>query len=497
MAAPTTITAWDVIPMPEYIESCQNGGEQFAWENGGLYMDFPAIGGAPCMPVDKLSEDPLGMSKDTLVWKVVPKSEHYKRPLALKLFTKATRNPQKTKEEVENMISLQHHHVVRYVAHYQSGSHFGILMYPPAKKDLDEYCQTLSTDLEGSWFNKEHREEELKRTMARRKRLLHWHGCSAQALSYLHSNTGKRCMKHKDVKPNNLLIDAADSILVADLGIAHVQDGPDDVTGGITAKTVRYASPETLLNEDGRKLSADIFSLGTVYVEMITLAFGIPLKQLHRYRNAITSSEKFHTDDDNAWKKPYAETVESLQTWLEQLKQVVWDLRFKNDSRWQHAIRAIDLIKRMVSKEAAQRPKACELWAVFRHLQEVECATCKLEEYELPLDQEPPRETLRPPLHQIRPSREHPIVARRRALPSKILVYDQSKEHLIINRLQFLEQKARKGSLRSVAVAICANSSPGFPPIPISFDYPWSGRIELLGLKPLSRYVHDRLGRTE
>jgi serine/threonine protein kinase len=393
MITTNTMEEWDVIPMPEYIDRSNKGLECFKWPNGDVFQEFLSEKGRPKFPIDKTHEDVLGTSTGTVVYRVVAGFSDYKRPLACKKFdtTIAGVTIKKAKDEVENMIPLKHPHIVAYVGSYRSVSDFGILMYPPARENLDEYLNWLSNILEGSsdcipsfadghWTNSEPRRHALKETLPHRQRLLHWFGCSAQALSYLHSDKGKKCIKHKDIKPPNFLIDKFESILLADFGIAHVQKNPNDITEEKTGKTFRYASPETLRNK-GRTMGADIFSLGAVFVEMMTIAFGIPLKQLHRFRNDIACSEKKElTDDDTARRKEYANTLERLGKWLDHLKGLHWDL---NDDH-NEVNSLLDVIKSMLSEDAINRPKACELWQKFRILQREECATCRHEKYTWP-----------------------------------------------------------------------------------------------------------------
>jgi tRNA A-37 threonylcarbamoyl transferase component Bud32 len=74
---------------------------------------------------------------------------------------------------------------------------------------------------------------------------------------------------HRDVKPQNVLIDAEGRAKVTDFGIARsLEDGGLTATGRVLG-TTDYVSPEQALGEDVTAES-DIYSLGIVLYEMVT-----------------------------------------------------------------------------------------------------------------------------------------------------------------------------------------------------------------------------------
>ncbi len=77
---------------------------------------------------------------------------------------------------------------------------------------------------------------------------------------------------HRDVKPANLMIDAAENLWVTDFGLARFLDNAGLTMTGDLLGTLRYMSPEQLLGGrmalDGR---TDVYSLGATLYELLTL----------------------------------------------------------------------------------------------------------------------------------------------------------------------------------------------------------------------------------
>jgi serine/threonine protein kinase len=88
----------------------------------------------------------------------------------------------------------------------------------------------------------------------------------AEALAVAH----EQGVVHRDIKPQNLLLDADGVLKVMDFGVARLAEYQSTLTeAGLVVGTPAYMSPEQLLGEslDGR---SDLYSAGVVLYECLT-----------------------------------------------------------------------------------------------------------------------------------------------------------------------------------------------------------------------------------
>lgn len=158
--------------------------------------------------------------------------------------------------EIQVLKRLKHTHIVEFVGSYTDRRYLGLLMSPVAEMDLDVYLKHC--------------------TASHYPELRTFFGCLATALEFLHVQG----VRHKDIKPGNILINRG-NILLADFGLSlDFRDMSGSTTTGIpTAMSRRYCSPEVAEHEP-RNTMSDLWSLGVVFISMVTILKGRTLEDI-------------------------------------------------------------------------------------------------------------------------------------------------------------------------------------------------------------------------
>lgn len=280
--------------------------------------------------------------------------------------TRHGRNYHDAVNEINTLRKVCHNHIVAFLGSYTKGDTIGLVMFPLAQCDLADYMLPISEYNKGNWHHPNTNQNVTNHERVGPLRTAF--GCLCQAVIYLHGAQ----IKHKDIKPSNILVHN-DTVILTDFGIAHDYSDLDEGsnTGGPTGFTAAYAAPE-VVRQERRNRSADIFSLGCVFLEMITVVLGETLEGLHK--------EVYPT---------YSSSLDKMGKWVVHLKGLECrhkkppivsrgGCEFLPDHNLDDA--ALDCILRMMSSIAQKRPTPEDSWEVLKVIGKT-CLDCQFKAY--------------------------------------------------------------------------------------------------------------------
>jgi Protein kinase domain len=156
------------------------------------------------------------------------------------------RNMSDLYNEISILKRLSHRHLVQFVGSFTDRKYFGLLISPVADMDLRTFLdQENDMDLGLKDLpNTAHYKESFE---GYRSVLMSFYGCLTTALSFLHGNQ----VRHKDIKPGNILIKDS-KVYLTDFGLARQwNDESRSATtrGEVGDYTVMYAAPEVVDEE--------------------------------------------------------------------------------------------------------------------------------------------------------------------------------------------------------------------------------------------------------
>ncbi|KAL2063172.1 hypothetical protein VTL71DRAFT_6244 [Oculimacula yallundae] len=243
------------------------------------------------------------------------------------------------KRELEILRKLDHKHVVTLVGSYTQSRVLGLLLFPAAVCDLGVFLDELDEGQRTGEFMAGEALVHICEGLGippdgyhARERLNRVYGCLANAVQYLHDND----VRHKDLKPRNILLDRKNGLFVTDFGLSRdTTDASTSVTNGIERGTYKYCAPEVARYEP-RGRAADIYSLGCVFLEINTV---------HR-KLSLIEFDTFRTRNDD---HSFQNSPEKLKEWMDKLREVpaILDLGIFD---------LMDLVEKMVADLPTDRP---------------------------------------------------------------------------------------------------------------------------------------------
>lgn len=158
--------------------------------------------------------------------------------------------------ELNVLKRIRHRHIVEIIGSYTDPRYAALIISPVADCDLSDFLKMATT---------------LRKNMSL---LRTFFGCLTTAVSHLHSAR----IRHKDIKPGNILVKDG-TVLLTDFGLSRDCNNTRSTTEGPTARSPRYCAPE-VADDSSRSFSSDIWSLGCVYLEMISVLKGYSLEDM-------------------------------------------------------------------------------------------------------------------------------------------------------------------------------------------------------------------------
>ncbi|KAM0466848.1 hypothetical protein ACHAPV_000357 [Trichoderma viride] len=225
-------------------------------------------------------------------------------------------NERRATEELRMLKRARHANVVSFVGSFTSPEHFGLLMEPAAEYNLATYLAATSSD------------------PTKKSSLLGFCGCLVNALRHLHNEV---YINHNDIKPENILVHRG-SVLLTDFGISMDWSETLRTTmWGPAARTPMYCAPEVTQDDQSRNSSADIWSLGCVLLEIVTVYVDGNIKELKDY-----------VKGQNGLFQAYNKNPKALQQWINILLEA-------------RKIESLDWLRGMLQPQQDARPTAVEL----------------------------------------------------------------------------------------------------------------------------------------
>jgi serine/threonine protein kinase len=256
---------------------------------------------------------------------------------------------EKLRGELEILKRLSHVHIITLVGSYRQSTTLGLLLFPAAVCDLGIYLGALDRKQQGEDIDHTIQAESPERFELTRSRLKRVYGCLANGIKYLHDNA----IRHKDLKPQNILLHLDDSLFITDFGVSRdIMDADDSVTSGNEIGTLKYCAPE-VARGDRRGRSSDIYSLGCTFLEMATVYCSLSLDEFTEFRRTQSDymSHFFHNSHIK------------LRDWLKKLRTTE---RGKDEKQGIFSI--FDLIEKMIAEQPEDRPSISAICSTLEFL---------------------------------------------------------------------------------------------------------------------------------
>ena len=270
---------------------------------------------------------------DQVVSKATGKVYARKRINRMKVFGHDTQ-AQKTFENEIRVLSkiAEDDHLIKVRGTYTDKKYLVMLLQPVADRNLKQYMNAgpLTSTTE-------------------QKRFRTYFGCLAHTIRFLHDPSIETL--HKDIKPENILLKDG-RLILTDFGTAFDWSRTGQSMTRSNAgdhRTPRYQSPEVANSSEFHR-SSDIWSLGVVFLEMVTLLRGKRIAEMDTF---LQSHGALHTEIHL--------NQDAAMNWFEQLQT--------HGTGSPIDLEPLSWIKLMLNREHPNRPSAAAVYqdiAAFR-----------------------------------------------------------------------------------------------------------------------------------
>lgn len=207
-------------------------------------------------------------------------------------------------EEARILRSLVHPHIVTLIGSYEDMKQskrpsYCLLMSPVGEGDLE----TFLTDVG------EHEVAEF--SIRSRDCIRNWMGCLASALDYMHASG----IRHQDIKPSNIIY-KGDQIFFTDFSSSSSFNvGHTTSTENPARSTPMYGAPEVTFDRGRHGCATDIFSLGCVFADMLSVIEGRTVSDLQDH---LRNDENAATTGTRPLSRSlsYSEKVPAIKDWF-------------------------------------------------------------------------------------------------------------------------------------------------------------------------------------
>ena len=261
---------------------------------------------------------------DRVISKATGKVYARKRINRLKLFG----HDKQAQKVYENEIKVLHKvaeddHLIKVRGTYTDKKYLVMLLEPVADKNLKQY-------MNGGPLT----------SLMEQKKFRTYFGCLAHTIRFLHDSE----TLHKDIKPENILLKDG-RLILTDFGTAFDWSKTGQSMTRSNAedhRTPRYQSPEVASSGEFHR-SSDIWSLGVVFLEMVTLLRGKGIVEMEIFLQSNgTRRTEIHMNQDAA------------MNWFEQIQM--------HGTGSQIDIEPLSWIRRMLNREHSNRPSAAAVY---------------------------------------------------------------------------------------------------------------------------------------